>query len=93
MNCNSKNVIYVLVCKKCKKEYIGQTKNFRSRMTVHRQQIREKNIMTGATKHFIACNNIEYPFIAFPFYKTSEDLLEQKEKLFIDTFKPELNNL
>ena len=49
--------------------------------------------MTGATKHFIACNNIEYPFIAFPFYKTSEDLLEQKEKLFIDTFKPELNNL
>ncbi|VDI32626.1 Hypothetical predicted protein [Mytilus galloprovincialis] len=43
--CASSNLIYVIRCNGCKKDYIGQTGNtLRKRFTVHRQQIRHKEI-------------------------------------------------
>ena len=40
--CSSENLIYVLTCAGCNKNYIGQTgMSLRKRMTVHRQQIRD----------------------------------------------------
>ena len=42
MTCEVKNVIYVMKCRGCGEEYIGETGNFlRKRVTVHNQQIRD----------------------------------------------------
>ncbi len=42
MSCDVKNVIYVMRCNGCRKEYIGETGDFlRKRVTVHNQQIRD----------------------------------------------------
>ena len=42
MTCDVRNVIYVMKCRCCGKEYIGETGNFlRKRVTVHNQQIRD----------------------------------------------------
>ena len=42
MTCNVRNVIYVMKCRCCGEEYIGETGNFlRKRVTVHNQQIRD----------------------------------------------------
>ena len=38
MTCKSKNLIYMIECKRCKKQYIGETKRtLRERFTEHRQ--------------------------------------------------------
>ena len=94
LTCNAKNVIYVLFCKGCNAEYIGQTTNFRQRVTVHRQQIRENNFMILASQHFHNCHPHEDPpFLAAPFFKTTKEKLDQYEKHFIEILKPELNVL
>ena len=42
MTCEVKNVVYVMKCRGCGDEYIGETGNFlRKRITVHSQQIRD----------------------------------------------------
>ena len=39
--CVVKNVIYATKCRACGEEYIGETRNFRKRVTIHNQQIRD----------------------------------------------------
>ena len=41
-NCESKNLIYVIVCSGCNKEYIGQTQTMlKERLSIYRQHIRQ----------------------------------------------------
>ena len=51
-NCNSKNVIYIIICKHCHKMYVGQTsRKLKERLTNHRSDIKlHKN--TPIAKHF-----------------------------------------
>ena len=42
MDCSCKGKIYVITCNGCQENYIGQTGDFRKRVTVHKQQIKEK---------------------------------------------------
>ena len=42
MSCDVKNVVYIMICRGCGEEYIGETGNLlRQRVTVHNQQIRD----------------------------------------------------
>ena len=44
VNCKSKNVIYVLTCKKCKVQYVGSTANeFKVRFRNHKSALLTKN--------------------------------------------------
>ena len=53
-DCNSKNVIYQLDCKYCKKQYIGQTSNpLRVRMTGHRADISHQDEEKPVGKHAV----------------------------------------
>jgi hypothetical protein len=49
-NCTSRNVVYLLECKKCKQQYVGETENFRNRMNNHRSQC-YKNADTAIYAH------------------------------------------
>ena len=57
MDCNAKNVIYLINCSGCDKEYIGQTSNLRARVRVHKQQILNPNLRTlYVSKHIAHCS-------------------------------------
>ena len=42
-SCNSKNVIYLITCDKCKDEYIGSAVDFKPCFKVHKNHIKTKN--------------------------------------------------
>jgi len=96
MSCTSKNIIYVISCSGCNKQYIGQTSNLRNRITVHRQQIRDASLRKlPISKHIYSCaKHLNPMFTIFPFYQmytpdTQSRII--KENFFINKFKPELN--
>ena len=68
-----KNVIYVMKCRSCEEEYIGETGNFlRKRVTVHNQHIRDPK--TRVSEQFNSCANLLEPkYNIFPFYKMYTD--------------------
>ena len=44
MSCKPKNVIYVLQCRGCNEQYIGETVNLRNRITLHNQHLRHAEL-------------------------------------------------
>ena len=97
MTCKVKKVIYVMKCRGCGEEYIGETGNYlRKRVTVHNQQIRVPSTrMLHVSEHMSTCANRQDPkYYIFPFYKIyseSTSLRRAKEKYFINLLKPNLN--
>ena len=57
VNCQSRNVIYLVTCKKCKKQGVGETINFKSRMANYRSCIKNKKVSCNIDKHFIEEGN------------------------------------
>jgi len=98
MSCETKNVIYVIRCCGCQKEYIGETGDFlRKRMTVHRQHINDKNErILFVSEHISECAMSLAPsFSVFPLLKIHTDnvsLRREKERYFIRLFQPALNS-
>ena len=51
--CGIRNVVYMITCRKCKKQYVGQTyRAYRDRITEHFGYIRRKKMDTATGKHF-----------------------------------------
>ena len=100
LNCASKNLIYVIRCAGCQKEYIGSTGNsICQRCIVHRQQITHPQYrQIYLSTHIDTCAKSIHPqFSICPFYKCSERVPTQtrlnKELRFIQKYKPELNRI
>ena len=96
MNCNSSNLIYVITCMGCNKQYIGETGDIlRNRVRVHRQHIRDPNTrQLRVSEHIDMCAPAEPKFEIFPFYKgQTKDIMlrREKEQYFIRKFRPSLN--
>ena len=95
MDCSVKNVVYMIQCRGCDEIYIGETNDLRKRMTVHRQQIRDKSTrMIPLSGHIDDCSKVEPKFLALPFHKIKDNKTiprKQREKLFIRKFNPKLN--
>lgn len=95
MNCQSKNIIYMIRCTGCHEIYLGQTGDmFRNRMTVHRQQITHKKYaILNVSRHISMC--AANRFEAAPIYKlcpsASKFQREKKEQEFISMLRPKLN--
>ena len=57
VNCHSNNLIYCITCKKCQKQYVGQTKNsLRQRFVSHFYLIGHKKLDHEVPRHFNAKN-------------------------------------
>ena len=94
MNCESKNLIYIITCDGCNEQYIGETGNeLKTRMTTHRQHIRDpKTRKLAVSAHIANCGRGKFKI--FPFYKLHNDSTHErrtKEHLFIMKYKPSLN--
>ena len=97
MSCDAKNIIYVIKCKGCDEEYMGETGDtLRHRLTVHRQQIRDARVrILYVSNHIANCARFQpVKFSILPLYKMQTDCVsarKMKEKHFISLFKPKLN--
>ena len=96
--CASGNLIYVITCRGCKENYIGQTgSTIRRRMTVHRQQIRDPSTrQIPLSEHIDLCGGQVKPnFYVFPIYQFHDNATvqerENKESFFIQKYRPKLN--
>ena len=52
LSCNSKNVIYLITCDKCKDEHIGSAVDFKPRFRVHKSDIKTKKKRCGTSRYF-----------------------------------------
>ena len=52
LSCNSKNVIYLITCDKCKDEYVGSAVDFKPCFRVCKSDIKTKKERCGTSRHF-----------------------------------------
>ena len=93
-NCDSTNLIYLLICKGCGEEYIGETsRTLRERVSLYKNRIGDPKLGTiYVEKHVRSCGNQQ--FSISPFYQMRNNDLNTRrahESAFIDDFKPKLN--
>ena len=77
--CNSFNLIYVVICDKCKEEYIGETwegkTKLRDRVRVYRQHIRQPQYQQLKVEGYLrVCGNGEFqifPLLQMPSQDTN----------------------
>ena len=51
--CETRNVVYLLTCRKCKKQYVGQTyRTYKTRINEHYGYIKRKDLNTASGRHF-----------------------------------------
>lgn len=93
MNCQSKNVIYVIFCKTCDQFYIGETNMaLNIRMNLHRQHINKPEYsILFVSSHLRHCKSNYSVVPIFQSKNSSSYLLVQMEKYFISYLKPSLN--
>ena len=74
MSCDVKNVVYVIICKGCKEEYVEETNDLRKRMSVHRNHIRDpSHRILKVSRHIDNCIDVEPKFNVFPLFKMNTD--------------------
>ena len=88
------NCVYVIFCKKCGKQYVGETKNsIATRMTQHRYNLRHKiNTNTPLVKHFISHGPESIRIAGLQHHSTWTDMerkkMERRWIFLLDTKEP-----
>ena len=89
LDCNSSNIIYLINCKQCDKQYIGQTKrSLRCRTNEHRNDVLNKRQSAVGT-HFNTAPCMWEDFEIIPIYqcpKYSDEELTTKTRLEIEQY-------
>ena len=72
-NCESKNLIYVVICSGCKEEYIGQTQTMlKERLNTYRQHIRQPELQQiDVEGHIRTCGGGNFKIM--PFFAIQEE--------------------
>ena len=95
-NCDSLNVIYILICYCCWKFYIGETQHIKQRTRLHISNTRtpENSNCKKLSYHLNKCSKLKEPFFKiFPIYYVEEQQHRRFiEKRFIQRYKPPLNS-
>lgn len=95
-DCNAKNVIYIVTCNYCWKFYIGETSDFKQRVSKHKSDVihPENSFCKKLMHHLRLCSNFYEPYFnIYPIYYV-DDQSRRKfiEKRFIHYFQPPLNS-
>ena len=53
LKCTSKNVIYLISCKCCGKQYIGSATGFKERFRIHKSDINTGKVRCGVANHLL----------------------------------------
>ena len=90
VNCQTQNLIYLINCKKCPTQYVGETnRTLQARFSEHLGYVKNKhtNKITGA--HFNLAGHRQSDMeisIIEKIHSTSEQYRKQREKMFISRF-------
>ena len=93
-NCESKNLIYVVIFSGCKEEYIRQTQTMlKERLNTYRQHIRQPELQQiDIEGHVRTCGGGNFKIMLFFAIREENKILrESYETYFIEKFKPALN--
>ena len=93
MTCKTKNVCYLINCKKCHQQYTGETQlQFHKRMNNHTSDIRQKKKSMGMVRHFAKCglNNVQ-PIILERVRSSDPFIRKAREQFYINIFGTEIN--
>ena len=92
MNCLARNVIYYIICSKCKEDYVGETVNLRDRNNSHRSNSKDENrAVMEVSRHLLKCGE---GYKICPILKVKEDCEITrlvKEDAIIKLAQPSLN--
>ena len=106
LKCTSKNVIYLISCKSCGKQYIGSAISFKERFRIHKSDINTGKVRCGAANHLLnVCHSegnkfgyLQIQLIAQVFVNNSrniDNMLWEREKYWqaqLFTLMKELNS-
>ena len=96
MDCNTKNVVYCIQCRKCDQIYIGQTsRSIKDRFSEHKTSVRtnQKNSIGdhfNGPGHNLGCMKI---FGLEKIWQPSQQNLEKRESMWISKFQAEHRGL
>ena len=92
-SCNSKDVIYILICKTCDNFYLGQTQDFKQRTAKHKSVVKNRHNSTYriCSEHLRDCNQAELYCQIFSFYYKKKIQRLENIKRYILRWKPLLN--
>ena len=77
-NCKTSNVVYVIECKKCKKQYVGETENaLHIHMNGHCSDIKRRHLEKPVAKH---CNSTGHSLEDLSVYVIDE--IQREEATF-----------
>ena len=57
LDCNVRNVIYLITCNFCQKQYVGSTKNLKTRFTNYKSDIKQSKKSCTCVQHFGKVHN------------------------------------
>ena len=98
-HCNSMNILYLLTCPVCNKQYVGKTEDCQHRMNNHKKDVRNPKQKTlYVKKHFKNCliqkfGELKEPlFFCTPYLYVKNPIKRHNlEQFYIKKFKTELN--
>ena len=95
ISCDSKNLVYCVLCPKCKEFYIGECKKLRPRMNLHRSHSDPENRSQPplqVNRHLKRCAHGHFKVFPFFIVPTEHQISrEAYEKYFQKKFKPTLH--
>ena len=97
VDCQTQNLIYLLGCKKCKIQYVGETnRTLQSRFSEHLGYVRTKQKSKATGEHFNSkghqISDMEIQIIE-KLHNTSDQYRKQREKMFIQKFNTKYRGL
>ena len=87
-NCDSKNVIYILMCNTCEWFYLGQTTSLKQRIRKHKSDVfhPQNSFCEKCSEHLRYCNRMKEPFFRiYPFFmriKRNSSVLKKNVSLW-----------
>ena len=97
VNCESKNIVYMIECLKCKQRYIGESKrSLKSRLADHRGYIKKEQIDTTTGAHYNQPGHqlSDMSVIILEISRKQEDIYrKEREKYFINLFNTNYRGL
>ena len=97
VDCQTKNLIYLISCKKCQTQYVGETaRTLQSRISEHLGYIKNQKLTKATGEHFNFKGHKQSDLqesIIEKLNSTSEQFRKQREKMFIQKFNTKYKGL
>ena len=97
VHCSTSNIIYLLGCKKCPQQYIGESERMlRERFSEHKGYVNTRNMSKATGAHFNSrghCTSDKEITIIEKIFSQDPQFRKQREKMYIQKFNTRYKGL